>query len=98
MEQINSSAVRNSIFALIQTDVPQGTRSLEKKEHNKNTQVIDSNTGFNKKVGDSLKNSRNLYGRNTGSVIDPCENSENCNKFEAKSNEPELEGKRNIEK
>lgn len=91
MEQINSSVVRNSIFALIWMGVPQAINNLKQKKFDKNIQTVDSNVELCKKEDKFSKNSKNLDCLDIKTWAISSENGESCNKPEIKSNEPNLE-------
>lgn len=97
MEQIASSAVRSSVLMMITKGVSQRANESGKKEYDKNIQIINSKTELQKKPGESSKDSKNLDYRDIKAVVIPRENSENCNKLEVKSNEPNLENQKSLE-
>ena len=96
MEQINNVFVKG-LRHMFQHDASQELNHPEQEESNKKVQGIDLNTEFDKKIDESLKNSKNLDRRDIKIGVVPYENSENCNKVEVKSNGSKLEDQKKLD-
>ena len=96
MELINTAVYRSN-YESPQQDVPQLLGRSEQKECDKMGQAIGLNTEFDKKIDESLKNSKNLDRRDIKIGVVPYENSENCNKVEVKSNGSKLEDQKKFD-
>ena len=96
MEQMNNIFVKG-LRHMFQHGASQGLSRPEQEENNKKVQGIDLNTEFDKKIDESLKNSKNLDRRDIKIGVVPYENSENCNKVEVKSNGSKLEDQKKFD-
>lgn len=96
MEQMNNVFVKG-LRHMFQHDASQGLNHPEQDESNKKVQGIDLNTEFDKKINESLKNSKNLDRRDIKIGVVPYENSENCNKVKVKSNGSKLEDQKKLD-
>ena len=96
MEQMNNIFVKG-LRHMFQHGASQGLSRPEQEENNKKVQGIDLNTEFDKKIDESLKNSKNLDRRDIKIGVVPYENSENCNKVEVKDNGSKLEDQKKLD-
>ena len=96
MEQMNN-IFDKGLRHMFQHGASQGLSRPEQEENNKKVQGIDLNTEFDKKIDESLKNSKNLDRRDIKIGVVPYENSENCNKVEVKSNGSKLEDQKKFD-
>ena len=96
MEQINNVFVKG-LRHMFQHDASQRLNRPEQEESNKKVQVTVPHTEFDKKIDESLKNSKNLDRRDIKIGVVPCESSENCNKVEVKSNGSKLEDQKKLD-
>lgn len=96
MEQMNNVFVKG-LRHMFQHGASQGLNRLEQEESNKNVQGTNLNTEFDKKIDESLKNSKNLDRRDIKIGVVQYENSENCNKVEVNSNGSKLEDQKKFD-
>ena len=96
MEQMNNVFVKG-LRHMFQHGASQGLSRPEQEESNKKVQGIDLNTEFDKKIDESLKNSKNLDRRDIKIGVVPYENSEDSNKIEVKSDGSKIEDQKKLE-
>ena len=95
MELINT-AVYGSNYESPQQDVPQLLGRSEQKECDKMGQAIGLNTEFDKKIDESLKNSKSLDCRDIKTGTVPSKNGESCNELETNINKLTLVDKKKL--